>query len=57
MPGVALAENDPVDASPEESVVTVIVFVVVENTADAPLAGAVNVTLTPATGFPSASST
>ena len=44
-------------ATPEALVATVIVVVLFENSPDAPLAGAVKVTLTPATGLLPASRT
>ena len=51
------AVNEPADATPDALVVTVNVLVLLLNVPDAPVAGAVNVTLTPATGFPATSST
>src|SRR5687768_15978411 len=51
MPAMLFAANVPVLASPDAFDTPVIVFVVVENTADAPAAGAVYVTLTPWTGL------
>ena len=55
-PAVPLAVNGA-DATPEAFVATVIVFVELLNTPDAPAPGAVNVTLTPATGTLPASRT
>ena len=55
-PAVALAVNGAA-ATPEALVATVIVAVLLLNSPDAPLAGAVNVTLIPDTGLLPASST
>ena len=56
-PSARFAVNDPADAMPEALVGTVIAFVELLNVPDAPEVGAVNVTLTPLTGFPAASFT
>ena len=55
-PAVAFAVNGA-DATPDAFVATVIVAVLLLNTPDAPLPGAVNVTFTPATGLFPASRT
>ena len=55
-PAVAFAVNGA-DATPDAFVATVIVAVLLPNTPDAPLPGAVNVTFTPATGLFPASRT
>src|SRR6202158_3486267 len=55
-PAVALAVNGAA-ATPDALVATVIVVVLLENRPDAPLPGAVNVTLTPGTGLLPASRT
>ena len=55
-PAVALAVNGAA-ATPDALVATVIVVVLLENSPDAPLPGAVNVTLTPGTGLLPASRT
>ncbi len=55
-PAAAFAVNGA-DAMPEELVVTVVVIELLPNRPDAPDDGAVNVTLTPFTGFPAASFT
>jgi hypothetical protein len=56
-PATVLAVNVPALAWPPDAVVAVVVAVEFANVPDAPLEGAVNVTVTPGTGFPWASLT